>query len=190
MHEPVSTPPTATGLLTLRPLTEPDLALLVGWVAAAHVSRWWRDPATADAVRADYLPCIQGSDPTHVLIAELDGRPLGFAQWYRWADNTEHAASLGAAMDEAGFDYLIGDPGDCGIGLGTRLIAAIIDRLRRAWPEVGGVVVDPEEANLASRRVLEHNGLDLVRLVQLADPSGSPIGPTAVYRRRFSAPPQ
>ncbi|MDQ2836518.1 MAG: acetyltransferase [Actinomycetota bacterium] len=174
----------------LRPLTEPDLPLLAGWIQAPHVGRWWHEPVGLADVRTDYLPCIQGTDPTHALILEVQGQPAGFAQWYRWVDNLEHAGKLGAFDDEAGLDYLLAEPGRCGHGLGTRLIAAILAEIVQTWPEVGGVLVDPEEGNRASRRVLEKNGLSLVRVVEIADPSGYPIGPTAIYRRRFSAPPR
>ncbi len=180
----------ADEVLTLRPLTEADLPLLARWIARPHVARWWHEPGGLADIRAEYLPCINGADPTQALVVELADTPVGFAQWYRWADNAEHAQLLGAASDEAGIDYLLGETQYCGRGLGSRLIATMLDRIRTGWPAVGGVLVDPEQRNLASCRVLEKNGLRLVRLVEIADPSGHPIGPTAIYRRRFSAPPQ
>lgn len=119
------------------------------------------------------------------MIAELPTGPFGYAQWYRWSDYPDHAGSLGADPDEAGFDYLIGPAGLCGQGLGTRLIAALVAHVRDSDATVAGFVVDPEVANAASRRVLEKNGFELAAVKAIPDPDGHPIGPTAVYRRRL-----
>jgi aminoglycoside 6'-N-acetyltransferase len=162
-----------------------DLPLLAQWFAAAHVERWWHESSDPARVRAEYLPCIEGSEPSHALIAELPAGPFGYAQWYRWSDYPDHARSVGAEPDEAGFDYFIGSAGLCGQGIGTRLIAALVGLVRNCDATVAGFVVDPEVANAASRRVLEKNGFELVAVKQIPDPDGHPIGPTAVYRRRL-----
>jgi aminoglycoside 6'-N-acetyltransferase len=171
----------------LRPMTAADLPLLCRWLGAAHVHRWGHDSAEPAAVAANYLPCIEGVEPSHPLIAELPAGPVAFLQWYRWADYPDHARRVGAEPDEAGFDYLIGEEARCGQGLGTRLIAALIRFVRERDPAVGGLVIDPEQANTASRRVLEKNGLHLVAVKQIDDPDGHPVGPSAIYRCRFTA---
>ncbi len=171
--------------IRLRSLVVADLPLLSGWFAAAHVERWWHESSDPARVRAEYLPCVEGKEPTRALIAELPTGPFGFAQWYRWSDYPDHARSVGADPDEAGFDYLIGPPTACGRGLGTQLIAALVGHILQRDPTVAGFVVDPEVANAASRRVLEKNGFELVAVKDIPDPDGHPIGPTAVYRRRL-----
>lgn len=171
--------------IRLRPLAEADLPLLGKWFAAAHVERWWHASSDPGQIRAEYLPCIEGSEPAHALIAELPAGPFGYAQWYRWSDYPDHARSVGAEPDEAGFDYLIGSPQDCGQGVGAKLIAALVTHVRESDETVAGFVVDPEAANIASRRVLEKNGFELVAVKSIPDPDGHPIGPTAVYRRRL-----
>ena len=137
-------------------------------------------------VSVKYLPCIEGVEPSHPLIAELPTGPVAFLQWYRWADYPDYGAKIGAGPDEAGFDYLIGELAWCGRGLGTRLIAALIGLIREQDPAVGGFVVDPEQANTASRRVLEKNGLRLAAVIQIDDPDGHPVGPSAIYRLRLT----
>jgi aminoglycoside 6'-N-acetyltransferase len=168
-------------------MTADDIPLMCRWLAAEHVHRWWHDSAETADVAAEYLPCIEGVEPSHPLIAEVPSGPVGFAQWYRWAAYADYGNQLGAAGDEAGFDYLIGEAAWCGRGLGTRLIAAVMRHIREQDRTLGGVVVDPEETNAASRRVLEKNGLSLVRVVQVVDPNNPLVGPSAVYRYRFSA---
>jgi aminoglycoside 6'-N-acetyltransferase len=171
--------------IVLRPLAEADLPLVGRWLGQAHVERWWHESSDPAAVRSQFWPCIDGAEPCHVLIAELPTGPFGLAQWCRWADYPDHAGSLGAEPDEAGFDYLIGEAALCGRGIGTRLVAAVISAICQQDPSVAGFVVDPEQANVASRRVLEKNGFHLVAVKALPDPDGHPIGPTAIYRRRL-----
>ena len=168
-------------------MTTADLPLMCRWLGQPHVQRWWHDSAEPADVSAEYLPCIQGAEPSHPLIVELPTGPVGFAQWYRWADYPDYAQQIDARPDEAGFDYLIGEQACCGHGLGTRLIAALIRCIREQDPTVGGFLVDPEQANTASRRVLEKNGLHLVAVRQVHDPDGPPTGPSAIYRCRVTA---
>jgi aminoglycoside 6'-N-acetyltransferase len=177
---------TDTTPVLLRPMTAADLPLMCRWLGAAHVHRWWHDSFELAAVSAEYLPCIEGVEPSHPLIGELPSGPVAFAQWYRWADYPDYGAQLGAGSDEAGFDYLIGEEAHCGRGLGTRLIAALIRYIREQDPAIGGFVVDPEATNTASRRVLEKNGLRLVTVKQVIDPDGAPTGPSAIYRCRIA----
>ncbi len=189
-QEPAGQEPAGQELpIRLRPMTAGDFPLMSRWLAAEHVRRWWHDSAEPAAVAAEYLPCIEGTEPSHPLIAELPTGPVGFGQWYRWADYCDYGRQIGAAADEAGFDYLIGEPDRCGRGLGTRLVAALMSLIREQDGAVGGFVVDPEETNAASRRVLEKNGLSLVRITQVVDPTSPLIGPSAVYRCRFVAEP-
>src|SRR5579863_10334227 len=115
--------------IAFRPCTRDDLPTVAGWLARPHVARWWQEDPDPDAVRARYLPCVDGSDPTELLILEAGGTPAGFFQRYLIADDPSWAATLrgtgqpdvGAA---AGIDYLIGEAGLTGRGLGTAAIAA------------------------------------------------------------------
>jgi len=71
----------STQSLSLRDLTEADLPLISRWSGEPHVDRWWHEAADLAQTRKTYLPYINGTDPTHVLIVELDARPIGLAQW-------------------------------------------------------------------------------------------------------------
>lgn len=159
-------------MIEFRPLAEGDLELLAEWFRAPHVARWWRDE-TAEK----YLPAIHGTDPTVVLVAVYDKRPLGLAQWYRWDDNADSRDRYGIPGGTVGIDYLIGHPHDCERGLGTALVAALLEQT----PAVP-VWVTPEEANQPSCRVLEKNGFELMAVKQCDIPEEPDAGPTALYR--------
>jgi aminoglycoside 6'-N-acetyltransferase len=163
---------------------EADLSLVVRWLAEPHVTRWWYQSPTLDEARAKYLPRLAGEEPTHMLIALEDDAAIGLAQWYRWDDYADDRDNYRIGPDELGVDYAIGEASACGRGLGTQLIAAVLDELRAHHPGGTPVSVTPEADNRPSRLVLERNGFDLVAVFQSAHlPGRAPEGPTAVYRR-------
>jgi aminoglycoside 6'-N-acetyltransferase len=172
--------------MSLRAMTEADLPRVVYWQAQPHVTRWWHQAFDLEQARAKYLPRLHGTEPTHMLLVlDADG-PIGLAQWYRWDDYAEDRANYRIGAGELGFDYLIGELSACGRGLGTRLIADLLDLLRTTHGPATPVSVTPEAANRPSRRVLEKNGFALVDVFQAEQlPGRAPEGPTALYRREL-----
>jgi aminoglycoside 6'-N-acetyltransferase len=152
----------------LRAMAEADLPRLVAWFREPHVLRWWRDALELDEVRAKYLPRLTGVEPVHMLIVSERERPIGFAQWYGW-DTDEDRSYYAVEPGEAGFDYTIGEPNAIGRGIGTELVARLLELLREHY-ELGTLVsVTPHAENLASRRILENNGFALVAIVARGD---------------------
>ena len=167
--------------ISLRPMTEEDLPGIVAWLRMPHVARWWTPDTTAEAELAKYRLRIgpDGLKDTIMLTVLQDGLPIGWCQWYRWADYPDEEAAMGARDGEAGMDYAIGDPSWIGRGTGTELIAVLVSEIRRQHPGAG-MLVGPDAANTASRRVLEKNGFELVEIRPVAtEPSDAPI---AIYR--------
>jgi aminoglycoside 6'-N-acetyltransferase len=160
-------------------MTEADLLTVAGWLAEPHVARWWTPDTTAEAQLNRYRQRINGSGATTMLMASVEGRPVGWAQWYRWADYPAAAQAMQALDREAGIDYAIGDPTAVGHGLGTDLVAALVHEVHGCTGPVG-LLVAPEATNTASRRVLEKNGFRLVSIRPIAtEPSQAPM---AIYR--------
>ena len=153
--------------MQLRPLTETDLELVDSWFDAPHVRRWWRDDTAAQ-----YLPVLSGEDPMHVLVAVHDERPVGLGQWYRWDDEPSREL-YGIPPGAAGIDYLIGHAHDCERGLGTALVAALVEATS-PYP----VWVPVDETNEPSRRVLEKNGFELLAVKTVPGEHG----PQALHR--------
>jgi aminoglycoside 6'-N-acetyltransferase len=167
--------------LSLRPMTEADLPLIEGWLRLPHVARWWTPDTTAEAEIAEYREELNRGDlaGTHVLIVAFGSAPIGWCQWYLWADYPAAAEAMEAYDGEAGIDYAIGDLGHIGRGVGTALIATLVAEVRRHHPGAG-ILVDPDAANTASRRVLEKNGFALVAVRPVATEPGD--APQAIYR--------
>jgi aminoglycoside 6'-N-acetyltransferase len=104
---------------------------------------------------------------------------IGWCQWYPYDAYPAEAAAIGARAGDCGLDYAIGDPAAIGRGLGTELVAALVDEVRRHHPGCG-VIVDPDAMNLPSRRVLERNGFSLITVRAVAtEPTDDPV---ATYR--------
>lgn len=154
------------GAVELRPLAAADLPLIERWLNEPHIARWWLTASTVaqeiDAIRA-YL----AGAPMEVLVAERDATPVGWCQWYRWHEDPDEAAELGVEPGDVGIDYGIGEPTAVGHGVGTAMITALVRRVRHLAPGAA-IVVEPDAENVASRRVLEKNGFELVDVRKLS----------------------
>lgn len=144
--------------VTTRPLTRDDLPLLHRWLNTPHVREWWRgEPATPTDIARKYEPRIDGVVPTGMFIIELRGEAIGLIQCYRHADHPDwdRAVDINAA---AGIDYLIGDAGQRGQGVGSAAIASFTPRVFAWYPDVEVILAAPQADNYASRRALEKAG--------------------------------
>jgi aminoglycoside 6'-N-acetyltransferase len=156
-----------------------DLALVERWLSEPHVARWYLVGSSLERELDDIRQSVTGDGEVHMLVVLLDGEPIGWCQWYPCEVDPAWAAEIGAAPEDCGIDYAIGDPARVGGGVGTELIAELVALVRMSRPACG-ILADPEVANFASRRVLERNGFDLVAVkVMHTEPTEDPM---AVYR--------
>ncbi len=144
-------------MLTLRELHASDLELVRAWLDEPHVARWYMLGSSVRTELEELRRCLDGTEPTLLLIVVDEGRPIGWCQWYSCADYPDHAAAVGAEPGDIGSDYAIGDPSRTGRGVGTELISELVDHVRDLHPACG-VIADPQVAHVASCRVLAHNG--------------------------------
>jgi aminoglycoside 6'-N-acetyltransferase len=163
--------------LSLRRMTAADRPMIEAWLREPHVARWWSDDVPDQLEEFD--DAVAGRDPTHVLVVEDDGAPIGWAQWYRWADSPDEAPDYGATDEDYGIDYGIGAPSQVGRGVGTALITLLVREVRRAHPQAP-ILVAVATPNTASRRVLEKNGFALVGERLIESEPGDDL--TALYR--------
>ncbi|MDQ3915311.1 MAG: acetyltransferase [Actinomycetota bacterium] len=117
----------------LRPVDE-DLQLLVRWRSAPHVRPWWDPdlpPLDLEGARDEYLPDLGPDSTTTLCIIEQGGAPIGFVQFYRWADEAAAAEEVGIPFDEAtwGIDVMIGEERLVDRGLGSAAVALLCDHL-------------------------------------------------------------
>ena len=157
-------------VVDLAPLARADLHLLSRWLVEPRVATWWADDPAPAAVAAHYAGVLDGTDPTHVLVASADGVGFGLVQWYRLADEPAYAAELAALTevpDGAGsIDYLVGRPDFRGTGHADAMVRAVVRRA--AASGVSALVVAVHADNRASWRLLERCGFAQVARGELA----------------------
>ncbi len=167
------------GVLSLRPMTESDLSSIASWLALPHVAHRWLTGSTMEREVEKYRSRVREPGPTIMLSVCENGVHIGWSQWYRWSDYPRESRAVGAGQEEIGIDYAIGEPSAVCRGLGTAMIAALVVEVRHHHAGAG-VLVTPEASNVASRRVLEKNGLVLVDTRPVVTESTD--APMAIYR--------
>jgi aminoglycoside 6'-N-acetyltransferase len=130
-------------LTEVRPATEHDVDLLVGWHADPHVARYWDGRTyTPDEMRRRLArPGVEA------FVIEAAGEPVGYLQ--AWSEG-----------DEGGLDmFLI--PSARGRGLGPDAARALAEHLvgERGWTRV---IVDPYVWNEAAIRAWRRAGFEPV----------------------------
>ena len=175
----------------LRPLRRADFPLLCRWSAEPLVAHWWNDPATPEAVEAQYGPSVDGVDPTAVYLGVHAGQAFGLVQVYAFADEPDSLAELSAVCQvppgALSIDYLIGEPSARGRGLGTAMIAAAVARGFADHPGAADVLVPVVLGNEGSWRALRRAGATWYAEGELTP--DNPVDPRAHVVHRFARPP-
>lgn len=146
--------------LAFRPMVRNDLPLLQEWLEQPHVARWWDDAEeTFEVARERHGPGAITLGPVNPWIFEVDGRPVGFVQWYFVEVHDEWFPGLEIRPRTVGLDLAIGDPTEVGRGLGRRVLLEFIHHvLRAAVPDTPEVWVDPDPANERAMRAYRAAG--------------------------------
>lgn len=142
--------------IDLRPATIADLALLRRWDEQPH--NMASDP---DSDWAWETELKRTPDWRQQLIAEVDGRPVGFIQIIDparedsryWGDVEENLRAI---------DIWIGDAADLEKGYGSMMMTLALARCFAA-PEVSAVLVDPLASNVRAHRFYQRFGFRLIQ---------------------------
>jgi aminoglycoside 6'-N-acetyltransferase len=147
----------------LRPVDD-DLMLLVRWRSAPHVRPWWDPdlpPLDLEGARAEYLPDTEAGSTTTLCIVEHRAAPVGFVQFYRWADEAEGAEEVGIPFDDTtwGLDVMIGEEDLVDRGLGSSVVRLLCDHLFVACGATA-VALTTSVENLRAIRAYEKAGFE------------------------------
>jgi aminoglycoside 6'-N-acetyltransferase len=137
--------------MRLRPATPDDVALLRHWDAQPHVVA--SDPNDDWQWETELLrtPAWRES-----LIAEVDGRPVGFLEIIDpQREDSHYWGDCGPGL--RAIDIWIGEAADLGRGLGTRMMLMAIERCF-ADPSVRAIVLDPLSRNVRAQRFYQRLG--------------------------------
>lgn len=141
--------------IILREATIDDLELLRYWDTQAHTiasdpnDDWnWEEELLRNPAWREQL------------VAELDGRPIGFIQIIDPAEEDSHYWGEIEANLRA-IDIWIGEKSDLGRGYGTQMMHLALERCFKA-PAVTAVLLDPLESNTKAHRFYERLGFRFV----------------------------
>jgi AacA4 family aminoglycoside N(6')-acetyltransferase len=157
------------GPIRLRRMTEQDLPMLHDWLSRPHIVEWCGgERPTLAQVRRDYMPGVLARQQVTPYIATLDGEPFAYAQSYVakgagdgwWEDETDPGVR--------GIDQSIAYPELLGIGLGTKLVRALVDLLF-GDPAVTKIQTDPSPNNHRAIRCYEKAGFRRVKTIVTPD---------------------
>ena len=141
--------------MTLRPAAPADAPLLRRWDEAPHVVA--SDPNDEWGWESELA---RSPDWREQLIAEVDGRPVGFLQIIDPArEESRYWGEIGDGL--RAIDLWIGDAADLGRGYGTRIMQLALERCF-ADPAVRAVLIDPLASNTAAHRFYERLGFRFV----------------------------
>jgi aminoglycoside 6'-N-acetyltransferase len=143
----------AAHAVKLRPATPDDLELLRRWDEQPHVVA-----SKGDDDWQWESELARNPDWREQLIAETDGRAIGFVQII---DPCREDSQYWGCVKEGrrAIDIWLGDPADLGKGYGTAIMKLAIERCF-ADPEVATVLVDPMASNNRAHRFYERLGFN------------------------------
>lgn len=142
-------------MITLRPAIPSDLKLL---------QYWDRQPHVAASIPNEYweweTELYRSPDWREQLIAELDGRPVGFVQIIDPArEETQYWGRISAGY--RAIDIWIGEESDLGKGYGTKMMELAIEQCFLN-EEVKAILIDPLASNKQAHRFYERLGFQFV----------------------------
>ena len=145
-----------TGSIRLRPAGLADVPVLQRWDTQPHVIAA-RGPDSSIAWRDEVIRSVPWRE---MLIAELDGRQVGYVEIIDPAEEEAHYWG-DVAPGQRALDIWIGVEGNLGRGLGTAMMRLAVDRCF-ASASVNAVIIDPLVGNVRARRFYERLGFRVI----------------------------
>lgn len=149
-------------MMVLRPATSADLTSLQHWDEQPHVIDSDPNDDWKWEIELDRTP-----DWREQLIAELEGRPIGFIQIIDPALEESHYWG-DISMNLRAIDIWIGEEADLGKGYGTTMMQLALARCF-ADPQVTAVLIDPLASNTRAHRFYERLGFQFVEPRRFGD---------------------
>jgi len=138
-------------------LKKEHLPLIHKWLEAPHVWEWWGENKkwTGQDIDEKYLPYTQGykinhlkeKKPIYSFIIELQGKPLGYIQYYNALDFLRENFDIAAIKEDfseplAALDFYVGE---VGLGIGSEILKRFLQEF--IFTDFTACLVDPAKNN-------------------------------------------
>jgi aminoglycoside 6'-N-acetyltransferase len=158
-------------MMTFLPLQEKHFPLLLEWLETPHVKAWWDQDVhwTMELIEEKYGRYVKGfkrlalpngviEKPMHAFIMCIDGKEVGYIQYYSAYDFPRKQGDelKGLSSSLASIDVFIGEESFIGKGFGPLLMEAFLNE--HVFKHFDAVFVDPDAANLHAIRAYEKAG--------------------------------
>jgi RimJ/RimL family protein N-acetyltransferase len=144
-----------------------DLELVHGWMHQPHVLPFWHLDVPLPEL-AGYLETVAGDDHLEPLIGCVDGMPVSYWEVY-WAARDPLARHYPAGEHDQGVHLLVGPLELTGLGLGRRLLDAVVGWQLAREPRTRRIVAEPDIRNARMIHVFERCGFVCEAEVALPD---------------------
>lgn len=150
--------------LSFLPLAESHFPLLLKWLEAPHVKKWWDQDLvyTLDLVKEKYSDYVKGykqidglHKPIQAYLICLDNQPVGYIQIYNVYDFPRSKPLTGLPENLGGIDIFIGEEAFLGKGLGPQAMAKFLGLYAKDYSYV---FVDPDVNNIVAIKAYEKAG--------------------------------
>lgn len=154
--------------ITFEPLHESHFSLLLKWLEAPHVKKWWDQDVTytMDLIHEKYSSYIKGyklvdgqQRPIQGFIIHNNQNPIGYIQIYNAYDFPRSKSLSGLPANQGAFDILIGEESALQQGLGSK---AILEFLKLHGGQYSHMFADPDSSNIAAIKCYEKAGFKMV----------------------------
>ncbi|MBM4222524.1 MAG: acetyltransferase [Gammaproteobacteria bacterium] len=154
--------------ITFQPLHESHFPLLLTWLEAPHVKRWWdRDVTyTMALIHEKYSSYIKGykiehgiQKPIQAFIIYREKNPVGYIQLYNAYDFLKSEQLVDLPANLGAFDIFIGEESVLGQNLGS---TAIIEFLKLHCAQFAYIFVAPDVTNISAIKCYEKAGFKIL----------------------------
>lgn len=140
--------------LILRPIDDSDIKQVQLWLNKPHVLKWYHD---ADEWLYEIRERNRSFGFLHHFIVLIGDKPIGFGQYYDCFDAKEEWYIVDKPNEFYSIDYFIGEEEYLRKGYGKEIVRLLVEKIQKESGSVK-VIVQPEEENIASCKVLLSNG--------------------------------
>lgn len=150
--------------VTFRLLQNTDFELLLRWLKAPHVQKWYDKDIehNLDSVVAKFDNYVKGFRviangklPVSSYICYMDNQPIGYFQLYSASYSEDFPEDMGQ------LDFFIGEKNYLGRGLGSFILKEFLKKV--AYLKFKWILVDPEIENQVAIRCYEKAGFVVIK---------------------------